>query len=180
MPHLLENEFELAGDEILEVIARSPRCKQMVKGFVAEYHLERVLKKLVEEGVLASAERIDADGEPDFRVTTGDKTLRVECKMVMSARPYSNGDLKVDFQRTRNSPGDPLSRFYKKGDFDIVAACLFNQTGKWEFRYIRTSDLPVDEKVKKNCLKKALRYPGGLPWKESITPLVSRRKTTRN
>lgn len=172
MPHLLESEFELAADEILEVIARSPRCKQMVKGFVAEYHLERILRELAEKGVLDSVERIDKDGEPDFKVEVGNKQLLIECKMVMSARPYANGDLKVDFQRTRNSPGDPLSRYYKKGDFDIVAACLYNQTGKWEFRYIRTSNLPVDERVKKNCLKKALRYPGGLPWKESLVPLL--------
>ena len=174
MPHLLETEFELSGEEILNVIARSPRCKQMVKGFVAEYHLEGVLNQLKSQGVLHSVERIDADGEPDFSIRSSAGTFRVECKMVMSAKPHSDGDLKVDFQRTRNSPGDPLSRFYKKGDFDIVAACLYNQTGKWEFRYIRTADLPVDEKVGKDCLKKALRYPGGLPWKESLIPVVTK------
>lgn len=174
MPHPLESEFELSGSEVLDVIARSPRCKQMVKGFVAEYHLERILRALVERGELTSVDRIDTDGEPDFRVTSPVGAYRVECKMVMSAKPYANGDLKIDFQRTRNSPGDPLSRFYKRKDFDIVAACLYNQTGRWDFRYIRTKDLPVDEKVRKNCLKKALRYPGNLPWNESLIPLVDK------
>lgn len=173
MPHPLETEFELSSEEILNVIARSPRCKQMVKGFVGEYHLEKVLNKLKADGILLAVERIDADSQPDFRISSPTGTFLVECKLIMSAKPYSDGDFKVDFQRTRNSPGDPLSRFYKKGDFDIVAACLYNQTGKWEFKYIRTEDIPVDQKVGKDCLKKALRYPGGLHWKDSIIPLVA-------
>jgi hypothetical protein len=146
----------------------------MVKGFVAEYHLEKMLNELKNEGILQSVERVDADGEPDFRIKSYKGTFRVECKMVMSAKPYSDGDFKIDFQRTRNSPSDPLSRFYKKTDFDIVAACLYNQTGRWEFRFIRTADLPVDDKVGKDCLKKALRYPGGLPWKESLASLLAK------
>lgn len=177
MPYPLETEFELSADEILAVIARSPRCKQMVKGFVAERHLEDVLNQLKAEGVVKSVERLDADGEPDFQVKSVAGTSRVECKMVMSQKPYANGDLKVDFQRTRNSPGNPLSRFYKRGDFDIVAACLYNQTKKWEFRYIRTADLPIDQKAGGDCLKKALRYPGGLPWTDSLDRLLSERKS---
>jgi len=175
MAHVLENEFLAKAEEILDVIARSPRCKQMVKGFMAEYHLEKILNDLKAQRALVAVERLDADGLPDFRVSSEVGEYLVECKMVMSARPYANGDFRVDFQRTRNSPADPLSRYYKKGDFDIVAACLYNQTAKWEFRFIGTRDLPVDEKVGKNCLKKALRYPGGLPWRESLIPLVSSR-----
>lgn len=174
MPHPLETEFELSSDEILNVIDRSPRCKQMVKGFVGEYHLEKVLNKLKADGILQAVERIDADGQPDFRIRSSARTFLVECKLAMTAKPTSLGDIKVDFQRTRNSPADPLSRFYKRGNFDILAACLYNQTKRWEFRYIRTADIPVDRKVGKDCLIKNLRYPGGLPWYDSLIPLVTK------
>lgn len=46
MPHDLEIAYQLTSNEILDIIKRSPRCEQMVKGFVAEYHLERKLKVL--------------------------------------------------------------------------------------------------------------------------------------
>lgn len=173
MPHLLETEFELDAADILNIIARSPRCKQMVKGFVAEYHLEEILNALKDQGVLQSVDRIDADGKPDFSIGYSGRKLRIECKMAMSVKPTASGDFRIDFQKTRNSPANPLSRFYKRMDFDIVAVCLYNQTGKWEFRYVMTSQLPIDEKVGKDCLKKGLRYPGGLPWKSSLEELLS-------
>jgi hypothetical protein len=162
MPHALENAYQLTSNEILDIIKRSPRCEQMVKGFVAEYHLERKLKALQEAGLL-TYERIDSDGQPDFKVVVNGRTLLMECKNVMT-NGYSNGDYKVDFQRTRNSPGDPLSRFYKRSDFDILAACTYNQNGKWDFLYILTSDLPLDDDVGGNCLKKAVRYHTGNIW----------------
>ncbi|SPD88501.1 protein of unknown function [Micropruina glycogenica] len=43
--------------------------------------------------------------------------------------------------KTRASKGDPASRFYAVDSFDVVAACLFSATGKWEFRYGRTATL---------------------------------------
>jgi len=171
MANRLENEFQLSSDEILSIIHRSPRCKQMVKGFVAEYHLEKVFQDLVSSGEIKSFRRIDADSQPDFTVDGPKRSYRVECKLAMSAKRYKNGDIKIDFQRTRNSASNPKSRFYKKSDFDIVATCLYNQTGKWEFKFISTSDIPIDEKYN-DCLKKALRYPGGLPWADSIIPLL--------
>jgi len=176
MTNKLEDEFQLSADEILHVIDRSPRCKQMVKGFVAEYHLERLFQGLKDSGKIVSFERLNRDGQPDFVVKSNKGSFRVECKMAMAKTRYADGDMKIDFQRTRNSPADPTSRFYKRGDFDIVAACLYNQTGKWEFKFIRTSNLLIDQKVGKDCLMKALRYPGGLPWVNSIESLILRKR----
>lgn len=102
MPHDLESAYQLTANDILDVISRSPRCEQMVKGFVAEYHLELRLKALQEKGLL-TYERTDSDGQPDFKVVSDGRTLLVECKNVMTYR-YSNGDYKIDFQRTRISP----------------------------------------------------------------------------
>lgn len=95
MPHDLEIAYQLTSNEILDIIKRSPRCEQMVKGFVAEYHLERKLKALQEAGLL-TYERIDSDGRPDFKVVVNGRTLLMECKNVMT-NGYSNGDYKVEF-----------------------------------------------------------------------------------
>ena len=50
---------------------------------------------------------------------------------------FSNNPLTIDFQRTRNSTdkdGDTRrQRLYKKGEIDVVGACLFSRTMKWQF-----------------------------------------------
>lgn len=171
MSHYLEDAYQLTANEILDVIRRSPRCEQMVKGFVAEYHLERKLKVLQERGLL-TYQRIDHDGQPDFKVIVGGRTVLMECKNVMT-NGYSNGDYKVDFQRTRNSPEYPLLRFYKRSDFDILAACTYNQNGRWDFLCISTSDLPLDADVGEGCLKKAVRYHAGdVRWTISLVKIL--------
>ncbi|USD24572.1 hypothetical protein [Flagellimonas marinaquae] len=53
---------------------------------------------------------------------------------------FNHSKLSIDFQRTRNSRDDSsleskgkAARFYKLDEIDIVAACLFTRTMKWEF-----------------------------------------------
>lgn len=53
---------------------------------------------------------------------------------------FKNAPLTIDFQRTRNSRDDVNSgedskaaRFYKLDEIDVVGACLFTRTLKWEF-----------------------------------------------
>ncbi len=52
---------------------------------------------------------------------------------------FSGSPLTIDFQRTRNSTdgdGDTKrKRYYKAGEIDIVAACLFSRTLEWRFLY---------------------------------------------
>jgi hypothetical protein len=102
---------------------------------VAEYHLGRFLENM--KGV-RQVEQIDADGQPDFRVTFDDgRSILVECKNTLrQKRPP-----QVDFQKTRASKSDPCSRFYKPSQFDVLAACLHPITERWEFRFCRTSSL---------------------------------------
>jgi len=172
MEKSLAEKYMLSPEDILKVIARSPRCEQMVKGFVAEYHLERKLDDLVAAGKIMAYQRLDRDGQPDFLITTADGSLKLECKMFMSAKSSQRG-YKVDFQKTRNSPGDPLSRFYRRADFDILAACTYNQNERWDFVFIWTVDLPIDEKAGQDCLKKAVYYRQGDPlWSTSLEEIL--------
>ena len=134
--HVLEEQFALTSEQILDIIGGRNRLSVAVRGGVAEYHLEKQLRGA--PGVLAVA-RLDVDAMHDFNVSLeGGRALRVECKNA-SPNAYANGALKVEVQKTRASLGDPASRFYPVDGFDVVAACLYSPTGRWEFRFGRTS-----------------------------------------
>ena len=44
-------------------------------------------------------------------------------------------------QKTRNSKDGTPTRGYRTDEFDILAACLFNQTREWEYLYVATRSL---------------------------------------
>ncbi len=165
----------LSASEILDVIGRSDRCYQMIRGYVAERHLEKYLKNLVGRGEIDDYDYLNADGQPDFRVTRRSKSKTIECKNVMKSFAYANGDMKVDFQRTRNQLEGKAGRYYKPGDFDILAACEFNQTGDWEFSFGRTRDLPQETVEGVRCIRKAVRLPQSLEgtiWTHDLTAVL--------
>ena len=77
---------------------------------------------------------VDRDGgDFDVRLKDG-RLLSVECKNASPNR-YSDGAFRVEVQKTRASIGDPESRYYRRDQFDVVAACLFSPTGSWDFQY---------------------------------------------
>ncbi len=130
--HVLEEQFALTSEQILDIISGRNRLSVAVRGGVAEYHLEQLLDQA--PGV-AAVGRLDLDAMHDFNVTMTDgRHLRVECKNA-SPKTSANGSFKVEVQKTRASKGDPASRFYPADGFDVVAACLFSPTGRWAFRY---------------------------------------------
>lgn len=138
-PHVLEKQFALTGEQILDIIGGRNRLAVAVRGGVAEYHLERQLRTATD---IASVDRLDVDAMHDFDVTIDDgRSLRVECKNA-SPKTTAAGEFKVEVQKTRASKGDPASRFYAADAFDVVAACLFSPTGKWQFRFGLTADMP--------------------------------------
>jgi hypothetical protein len=136
--HVLEEEFALSSEQILDIIRGRNRLSVAVRGGVAEYHLEQ---QLTGAPGIASVQRLDVDAMHDFDVTLDDGMfLRVECKNA-SPKTSASGAFKVEVQKTRASKGDPASRFYTVSGFDVVAACLFSPTGRWEFRFGRTADM---------------------------------------
>lgn len=134
--HVLEDQFALTSEQILDIIGGRNRLSVAVRGGVAEYHLEHLLETSPD---IAAVERLDVDAMHDFNVIlTGGRLMRVECKNA-SPKTSASGSFKVEVQKTRASKGDPASRFYPVDGFDVVAACLFSPTGRWEFRYGLTS-----------------------------------------
>lgn len=136
--HVLEEEFDLTSAEILEIIANRTRLAVAVRGGVAEHHL---LRQLQASPDVVSVEPIDRDGEPDLDVTlAGGRRVLVECKNVSPNR-YADGSPRVEVQKTRSQRGDPAGRFYRPDQFDVVAACLYAVTGRWEFRFKGTTGM---------------------------------------
>ncbi len=133
--HELARLFDLTSAEILDIIKRRARLGIAVRGGVAEHHLQGSLDR---SPAVTTADFLDEDGKPDFNVVlrTG-KKLTVECKNV-SPKLQANGDAKVEVQKTRASKGDRLSRYYRFDQFDVIAACMWPRTGKWEFRFLPT------------------------------------------
>jgi len=140
--HALERQFGLTAQEILDIIDERPRLGIAVKGGVAERHLEKVLR---EDPSIARIKLGEVDGPPDFIVDLHDRSCEVtiECKNA-SPQPYSDGTFKVETQKTRASKGDPKSRLYDPGQFDVVAACMYGPLKEWAFRYKRSALLTRD------------------------------------
>lgn len=137
--HVLEEQFALTSEQILDIIGGRNRLAVAVRGGVAEHHLERHLR---EHPAVNEVRRLDIDARHDFDIVLGSgKKLRVECK---NASPVLNaaGQFKVEVQKTRSSKGDPASRFYSVDAFDVVAACVYSATGKWDFRFGLTHSMP--------------------------------------
>lgn len=138
IPHRLLSELNLEPDALFDLIHGAARLKMAVRGWVAETHLETVLRGI--KGV-TDCRRIEAEGHPDITLRwKGSAPVLIECKNVLRKRD-AKGNPRVDFQRTRASKTDPCSRYYKPSDFAILAACLHPVTEKWDFSFALTSAL---------------------------------------
>jgi len=102
-----------------------------------------------------------------------------------SEERYADGSYKLETQKTRNQKqlkeGQEEqelqvrgTRWYKVTEFDMVAACLFNQTGRWEFFFARTVDLKRHPKDR-GCLNTMQRVPPSPtdPWKATLQDVLA-------
>jgi hypothetical protein len=134
--HELSRELELSEMEVLDLIASARRLKMAVRGWVAEEHLVRLLRRV---GGVTECERLDIEGGADVTLRyEGSDPLLVECKNVLR-KPTKDDLPRIDFKRTRTSKADPCSRYYSRGDFDLVAACTHALTQRWEYAFRLTS-----------------------------------------
>jgi len=142
--HPLEQDLNADAADILSAIQKGFRAIIDVKGKLAEYFLDKQLLRLRNEGIVAAHTWADKDGEPDFVVEYQGRKLKVECKNIRSKETFKNPpSYKVELQKTRNSKDGTNTRGYKRNEFDILAACLFNHTKRWEYLFVCTSKLEV-------------------------------------
>ena len=162
--HELLKQFGLPINEVLDLIAESPRLKTAVRGGVAERHLQVLLDKT--SGV-TNVRKINEDGMPDFAVKFRRAPFRIECKNVSPER--SRGLPRVDFQKTRAAKGDPCSRYYASSQFEILAACIHPLTGSWDFQFCLTETLPRHKKCAGKLSDRVLVAEG---WPRDLSQLL--------
>lgn len=134
----LEAEYDLAAQELLEIIQERSRLAMAVRGGVAEHHAGKALRA---DRAVSKATIGHQEGPPDYFVKLKKGgSLTVEVKNA-ARDTYKDGTPKVEVQKTRASKGDPLSRLYKPEAFDVLAACMYGPHRKWEFRYQLSSEL---------------------------------------
>ena len=151
MEHPLERDFGLSAYELLDALKTRFRARVTLEGAVAEVQMEKRIRALVGT-LIENYEVYDIDGHPDFGIWlpgSGERLL-AECKNVRENRKgteaYREGGkavaYKAETQKTRASKGDPTSRFYDVGQFDILGVCLGKKTGNWtDFMFARALDL---------------------------------------
>lgn len=168
--HPLEHQLNASASDILSAIQNGFRAIIDVKGKLAEYFLLKQLVDLKERGVISDYHWSDKDGEPDFVIHCQGSPLKLECKNIRSKELFRNPpSYKVELQKTRNSKDGTNTRGYRINEFDILAACLFNHTRKWEYLFICTQRLSVRPE-EPTCLKimQPVPFTATAPWHSTI------------
>jgi len=166
--HPLERELGLSAHQILDLIGDAFRLKVAVRGGAANYHLGQYLRS---RPTLESVRAIDEDRKPDFEIVFRGRPMYIECKNV-GKKLTASGAPRVDFQKTRASKADPCSRYYRKEQFQVLAACLHATTERWEFRFCATQDLPTHPTCAGRISDRVVA--SGRSWHEDVEPVLER------
>jgi hypothetical protein len=174
MEHALAKQYGLTTHELLDAVNKRFRLKVALEGAVAEVQMEKKVRALVGP-VIERYETYDQDGHPDFGLWLPGRPERLlaECKNVRDhEEAYREGGkivaYKVETQKTRASQGDPVSRYYGVGVFQILGVCLGKKTGDWtDLMFVRVVDLLCHAKY---AGKLAVMQRVPLPDAESLEP----------
>ncbi len=174
MAHDLEKKLNAPAKDILDAISRGMRAQVDVKGKLAELYLYKILKKLETRGKIRELEWMDKDGAPDFKFICKSRKICIECKNLRN-EVFRKPEMiyKVEIQKTRNSKDGSNTRSYRKDHFDILAVCKFNQTGKWEFVFIKASNLEVvDDNPKLLKIMHRVPVKTRQPWTDDLAKIL--------
>jgi hypothetical protein len=175
--HPLERSLNASARDILDAVSSGFRAQVDVKGKLAELYLFRALEAQQKQGIISELRWSDTDGEPDFFLRYRARPLTVQCKNVRSGAQRCKGaeiqSFRVELQKTRGGI-DPKTgertRLYRPDEFDVVAACLFNQKGVWEYVYAATRDLARHRKQPDRLeVMHPICQPTVPPWHDDLT-----------
>lgn len=114
-----------------------------LKGQLSEMFLNEYFESLRSESVIEDFEW-HLEGY-DFSVQWNGRLYTMECKNLRKDDKGGRDKIEwwVELQRTRDSKKGLNTRGYKVGYVDVIAACLFNRSGEWKYRFAATSRLPT-------------------------------------
>lgn len=98
----------------------------------------------------------------------------MECKNLRNKIYKRPPSYMVEIQRTRDSKQGLETRRYRVDHFDILAVCLFNQTQKWDYVFIRSKDLERWQEHPE-YLEKMQRVPMTIEglWKKDLIEILN-------
>jgi transcriptional regulator with XRE-family HTH domain len=177
--HPLLAAWKVTGLDIIQAVSHGFRAQVDVKGKLAEWMLFKDLDRLRKQKSIQRISWLDADDKPDFVVKVGSREVAIECKNVrsLSGKENPGRPVRVELQKTRNARDGSNTRGYRIDHFDVLSACLFNRTGRWDFVHIAINHLatrPEDT----SCLKVMHPVPNRpeLPWRGSILDAIKDRR----
>ena len=175
--HPLELKFNAPAWDILSAIQQGARSQVDVKGKLAEWFLFKQIEDLKARGIIEARTWYDAYGHPDLDVVLRGRTFRMECKNIRSGKiPKKFGEnYRVEVQKTRNQlVGGKKLRGYRADEFEILAACLFNQTLRWDYLFVPSDKLErrVEHPDYLEIMQPVPPSPGGV-WKGTLAEVLN-------
>jgi len=174
--HDLEKLFIAPADDIMLAILKGFRAQVDVKGKLPELYLFKYLKHLTDKNLLDGFEWSDKDGLPDFKIIFNGAEYVAECKNLRSGQEgiyKKNPSYKVEVQKTRNSKDGSNTRSYPVDNFDLLAVCMFNQTGKWDFYFIATEHLNRTTDERFLTIFQPVPFNPTTPWEKNILTVLA-------
>lgn len=103
--------------------------------------LNKIPKKFLDQFIKLLPQELKESGIPryEFSATQIKHTSTIGINSIDFLKQFNDSPLTIDFQRTRNSTDEDgdnrKKRLYELKEIDVVGACLFSRTMKWEFIY---------------------------------------------
>ncbi|MEI2762189.1 hypothetical protein [Methanothrix soehngenii] len=171
MPHKLEEILKAPANDIMDAILKGFRAQIDVKGKLSSFILQiyNIWKQHIIEG---RVERYR--WKTDFEFLYNGKKYLMECKNLRNKIYKRPPSYMVEIQRTRDSKQGLETRRYRVDHFDILAVCLFNQTQKWDYVFIRSKDLERWQEHPE-YLEKMQRVPMTIEglWKKDLIEILN-------
>lgn len=143
------------------------------KNLTVEAGLKLLNGKKLKELLAGIPQEVRESGLPRYEFSAsklGAIDLRATKEYLRQFQP----PLTIDFQRTRNSTdvaGDTKAqRFYRVGEIDIVAACLFSRSLKWAFVFGRHDILERHKKYGDRYTNSLSIDPSS--WKDNLVDVL--------
>ncbi|HUT98133.1 MAG TPA: helix-turn-helix transcriptional regulator [bacterium] len=170
----LEKNLNCSKNDIIKAVEAGFRAQVDVKGKLAELFLSRCLTDLEHEGVIEGYKWHDEDKLPDFSIKYRGRDYTLECKNVRSGEKMIVKDgYRIEVEKTRNSKDGSNTRSYGIDEFDLLAACTFNQTNEWTYLYAATFKLKR-KKGEETLLKimQPVPFKPGPTWRSSLEEAI--------
>jgi len=167
------NGWQISASDLTEIVQDNPSLRGMLFGYVAEFKLMSFFEADKRITSLRKDDDHDRRKKGDLVVTYKGREFKIESKSLQTTliKRHPDGRYSGVVQCDASDRREVVLPNGEKvtttclvvGEFDILAACLFDFRRKWEFAFALNSDLPrsaykkYPESVRQYLLKSLVR-----------------------